>query len=181
MLGNPLPDGSWGLLHREVADTAAGLDAAHPGDGQAWLDLHAAWSKVEPGLIQALLSPFPPVLGGLRTLAALPRVGGLDFVRTLLEPAATMGESRFSGDAAQLLLAGNAMHADIPMQASGSGLLGLLLAMTGQNHGFPVPEGGAGRADPGDGAPVRGAAAARSGAAPARPRSWSTGGGPVRC
>lgn len=144
VLGNPLPDGSWGLLHREVADTAAGLDAANPGDGQAWLDLHAAWSKVEPGLIQALLSPFPPVLGGLRTLAALPRVGGLDFVRTLLEPAATMGETRFAGDAAQLLLAGNAMHADIPMQASGSGLLGLLLAMTGQNHGFPVPQGGAG-------------------------------------
>ena len=38
-------------------------------------------------LIEALLTPFPPVRGGLTTLARLPRVGGLQYVRTLLEPA----------------------------------------------------------------------------------------------
>jgi phytoene dehydrogenase-like protein len=43
------------------------------------------------------------------------------------------------------LIAGNALHADIPMDASGSGMLGLLLAMSGQTVGFPVPEGGSGQ------------------------------------
>ena len=37
------------------------------------------------------------------------------------------------------------MHADIPPDAAGSGLFGWLLAMLGQDVGFPVPVGGAGR------------------------------------
>jgi phytoene dehydrogenase-like protein len=144
VLGNPLPDGSWAMLHRDVADTIAGLEEHAPGDGEAWRALHQDWLKIGPSVIQALLSPFPPVRGGLKTLLNLPRVGGLDYVRTLLEPASTMGGKRFSAPAGQLLLAGNALHADIPMDGSGSGMLGLLLAMSGQTVGFPVPEGGAG-------------------------------------
>jgi len=144
VLGNPLPDGSWALLHRDAERTAAGLDAAHPGDGDAWRKLVSDWRIIGPDVIESLLSPFPPVRGGVKTLLKLPRVGGLDYVRTLLEPAATMGAKRFAGEGARLLLAGNASHADIPMSASGSGLLGLLLAMMGQTVGFPLPEGGAG-------------------------------------
>ncbi len=145
VLGNPLPDGSWAMLHRDVEDTVAGLEQHHAGDGDAWRKLHQDWLTIGPSLVQALLTPFPPVKGGLSTLARLPRVGGLDYVRTLLEPASTMGATRFGAEAGQLLIAGNALHADIPMDASGSGLLGLLLAMSGQTVGFPVPEGGSGR------------------------------------
>ena len=54
-----------------------------------------------------------------------------------------MGE--FGGDSARLLLAGNACHADIPLDAPGSGLIGLLLTMLGQTVGFPAPTGGAGQ------------------------------------
>jgi len=144
ILGNPLPDGSWAMLHRDVEDTVAGLDGHAPGDGRAWRDLYDDWVTIGPALVEALLTPFPPVRGGLRTLAKLPRVGGLDFVRTLLEPASTMGGKRFAHEAGQLLIAGNALHADIPMDSAGSGLLGLLLAMSGQTVGFPVPEGGSG-------------------------------------
>jgi phytoene dehydrogenase-like protein len=36
------------------------------------------------------------------------------------------------------------MHADIPADAPGSGMFGWLMAMLGQDVGFPVPEGGAG-------------------------------------
>src|SRR5690606_19740415 len=36
-------------------------------------------------------------------------------------------------------------HADIPLDAPGSGLMAVLLAMLGQTVGFPAPEGGAGR------------------------------------
>ena len=145
VLGHPFPDGSWSMLHRDVTQTAAGLEQHHAGDGDAWLALHQEWSVIGPSLVDALLSPFPPVRAGLRAATKLPRVGGLDFVRTALAPAQSLVEDRFSADAARLLLAGNAMHADIPLSAPGSGLFGMLLAMLGQTVGFPVPEGGAGR------------------------------------
>jgi len=145
VLGHPFPDGTWALLHRDVERTAAELDQHHPGDGEAWRQLHAQWSVIGSSVVNALLSPFPPVRAGLGALTRLGRVGGLDFVRTCIEPAQSLVESRFGSQAAQLLLAGNAMHADIPMSAPGSGLFGMLLAMLGHTVGFPVPEGGAGR------------------------------------
>ena len=66
VLGNPLPDGSWAMLHRDRADTAAGLEALCPGDGDAWLRLCSMWDGFGTDLIEALLSLFPPVRGGLR-------------------------------------------------------------------------------------------------------------------
>jgi phytoene dehydrogenase-like protein len=145
VLGLPRPDGGWVLLHDEPERTAAGLDEHHRGDGEAWLALCRDWQRIGPALIEALLSPFPPVRGGLKALVRLPSVGGLDFLRTMLEPAATLASTRFGSEEARLLLASNALHADIPMTAAGSGLLGLLLSMVGQTHGFPVPEGGSSR------------------------------------
>lgn len=145
VVGHPRPDGTWALLHRDVEATAAGLEAHHSGDGEAWLGVHREWSIMGPAIVDALLSPFPPVRAGLRALTKLPKVGGLDFVRTMIEPAQSLVESRFQSEAARLLMAGNAMHADIPMSAPGSGLFGMLLAMLGHDVGFPVPEGGAGR------------------------------------
>ena len=65
-------------------------------------------------------------------------------MRTLLTPAADLGNGSFGGDAPRLLLAGNAGHADIPLDAPGSGLMAMLMSMLGQTVGFPVPEGGAG-------------------------------------
>lgn len=144
VLGHPRPNGSWALLHRDREVTAALLETAAPGDGQAWLDLCAEWDRVGDSLTGALLTPFPPIRHGLGLLARLRSVGGLDFVRTLLLPATELGRSRFSGDGAPLLLAGNAGHADIPLDGAGSGVMGLLLCMLGQTVGFPVPVGGAG-------------------------------------
>jgi phytoene dehydrogenase-like protein len=145
VLGHPFPNGEWAILRRDVEQTAADLDRHHPGDGAAWLEVHREWSIIGPSVVAALLSPFPPVRAGLSALTKLPRVGGLDFVRTLIEPAQSLVENRFRSEAARLLLAGNAMHADIPLTAPGSGLFGMLLAMLGHSVGFPVPEGGAGR------------------------------------
>lgn len=144
VLGHPRPDGSWALLHRDREVTAAMFESDAPGDGQAWLDLCAEWDRVGDSFIGALLSPFPPVRHGLGMLARLRSVGGLDFIRTLLSPAAELGRSRFRGDGPQLLLAGNAGHADIPLDAAGSSVVALMLCMMGQTVGFPVPEGGAG-------------------------------------
>jgi phytoene dehydrogenase-like protein len=144
VLGNPLPDGSWALLHRAQADTVAALDAATPGDGEAWRRLCLLWDHVGDALIDTVMSPFPPIRGGLRLLRRTPAAGGMSFVRLLLEPAIDVGEQLFRGDAARLLLMGNAGHSDLPLDAPGSGLMALLLAMLGQTVGFPVPRGGAG-------------------------------------
>ena len=121
------------------------LEGHRPGDGEAWLELCAQWDVIGPSIVGALLSPFPPVRHGLGGLARVRRAGGLDLVRTLLTPANELGRTRFAGVAPRLLLAGNAGHADIPLDAPGSGLMGLLMSMLGQTVGFPVPEGGAGR------------------------------------
>ncbi len=145
VVGQPLPSGEWAILHHDVQRTAADLDLLGSGDGEAWLQLCELWGILGRQLIGSLLSPFPPVRSGLGLLARLPRAGGLEFVRTLIEPAASFVQHRFSSEGARLLLAGNAMHADIPMTAPGSGLFGMLLTMLGQTIGFPVPEGGAGR------------------------------------
>jgi phytoene dehydrogenase-like protein len=145
VLGHVRGDGSWAVLHREPERTAELFDLEQPGDGERWLDLCRVWDRIGDQIIHALLTPFPPVRAGVGIARRLPRVGGLEFVRTLLTPVADPTLWRFQGDGPTLLLAGNAGHSDIPLQAPGSGLMGVLMTMLGQTVGFPVPEGGAGR------------------------------------
>ncbi len=145
VLGHVRRDGSWALLHRDRELTAKMFDDAHPGDGESWLELCRLWDRVGDQVIQALLTPFPPMRAGAALLARLPKVGGLGFVRTLLTPVADPTLWPFTGDGPRLLLAGNGGHSDIPLHAPGSGLMGVLMTMLGQTVGFPVPQGGAGR------------------------------------
>ena len=144
VLGHPLPDGQWALLDRDRELTASRFEDQQPGDGEAWLDLCRDWDVMGEHLIAGLLTPFPPVRAGLAGLLNLRRAGGLQFVRTLLTPAADLGRNRFRGEAPRVVLAGNAGHADIPLDSPGSGLMALMMSMMGQTVGFPVPEGGAG-------------------------------------
>jgi phytoene dehydrogenase-like protein len=144
VVGTPFSDGSWALLHRDRADTATALDELAPGDGDAWLDLCAGWDRIGTTAVDALLTPFPPVRAGATAAAKLAGPGGLSLVRELLAPLRSTAEQRFTGEAPRMLLAGNAAHADIPLDAPGSGLMAWLLAMIGQHLGYPVPEGGAG-------------------------------------
>jgi phytoene dehydrogenase-like protein len=143
VLGHPFGDGQWAVLHRDREATAAGLDDLRAGDGEAWLDLCRTWDRIGPSLIDGLTSPFPPVRAGARLLPALARSGGLDTVRRLATPVSSLGRELFAGPAAQLLLAGNAGHADFPLASPGSGVFGVLMTMLGQTVGFPVPRGGA--------------------------------------
>jgi phytoene dehydrogenase-like protein len=144
VVGTPFEDGSWALLHANRDDTAAGLDDAAPGDGEAWLDMCRSWDAIGDQVVGALLTPFPPLRHALGALARLPRAGGAAFVRSLLAPARTVAEQHFAGRAPRILLAGNAAHADIPLDGNGSAFMGWLLVMMGQHAGFPVPVGGAG-------------------------------------
>jgi phytoene dehydrogenase-like protein len=144
VLGHPFRDGQWAILHRDRDVTADLMEQQHAGDGEAWHRLCGQWDRIGDQLIGALLTPFPPVRHGLGMLARLRSVGGLDFVKTLLTPATEVGWSRFGGASPRTLIAGNAGHADIPLSAPGSGLMGILMSMLGQTVGFPVPQGGAG-------------------------------------
>jgi phytoene dehydrogenase-like protein len=144
VVGTPFPDGRWALLHHDKEATAAGLDELQPGDGDAWLGLCRELERIGEHVLGALFAPFPPVRQGLKAVATLPRAGGLPLVRTLLSPVRTIADTRFRGEAPKVLLAGNAAHADIPVDAPGSGMMGWLLVMIGQHLGFPVPRGGAG-------------------------------------
>lgn len=143
VLGHPFGDGQWAVLHRDRELTARGLDDLRPGDGDAWLDLCRTWDRIGSALVDGLTSPFPPVRAGARLLPALARADGLDTVRRLAAPVASLGRELFAGPAPRLLLAGNAGHADFPLTSPGSGVFGVLMTMLGQTVGFPVPRGGA--------------------------------------
>ncbi|MFF5923793.1 phytoene desaturase family protein [Streptomyces flavochromogenes] len=144
VLAHPLLDGRCAVLERRVRDTASGLASFAPGDGDAWQDMYTVWSRVGPDLVQALFTPFPPVRAGLRLAAKLRTTGGIRLARSLTLPVRRLGEEEFAGVGGRLLLAGNALHADLAPEAAGSGGFGWLMSMLGQSHGFPVPVGGSG-------------------------------------
>lgn len=144
VLAHALDDGSAALLCSRAEDTAAGLDAESPGDGDAWLELVQGWDRIRDPLLDALFTPFPPVASGARMVRRLGAADTLDFARLAITPARRLGQERFRGQGGGLLLTGNALHSDVAPDAAGSGMFGWLLCMLGQDVGFPVPEGGAG-------------------------------------
>ncbi|WP_432057367.1 phytoene desaturase family protein [Streptomyces sp. bgisy022] len=144
VLAHPLSDGRCAVLDRRVDVTAASLDAFAPGDGAAWARLHRTWEMLRPDLLEALFTPFPPVRSAARVARRLRAAGGLRMARTLVLPVRRMAVEEFSGEGGGLLLAGNALHADLAPEAAGSGGYGWLMSMLGQTYGFPVPAGGSG-------------------------------------
>lgn len=144
VLAHALDDGRAAVLETDPSATAAALDAAAPGDGAAWLDLVDGWQRVRDEVLSALFRPFPPLAALVRLLRRAGVRGSLDLARLAVLPVRRLGAETFRGDGAPLLLTGNAMHSDVPPDAAGSGVLGWLLTMLGQDVGFPVPRGGAG-------------------------------------
>lgn len=144
VVAHPRADGPAAVLHRAPEATAAGLDATAPGDGEAWLRLHDRWQREGTAVLRAFMAPFPPVLPGARALARIGPRNVLPLLRFLLLPVRRLGDEQFRGDGAKLLLAGNALHADVAPDAPPSGFLGWLLASLAQDVGFPTPVGGAG-------------------------------------
>ena len=144
VLAHPLSDGRCAVLARDADATADSLDAFHPGDGDAWRRLHGTWERLGPDILDALFTPFPPVRATARLAIRLKAAGGLRMARTLILPVRRMGDEEFHGEGGKLLLAGNALHADLAPEAAGSGGFGWLMSMLGQTYGFPVPVGGAG-------------------------------------
>jgi len=132
------------VVHRDPAETAEQLARYDPRDGHAWLELVEQWQLRKPAILASLFGPFPPVRGLLSIVRKLGIGDATRLARFLLLPANRMVTELFHSDHARLPILGNAMHADVPLDAPGSGIMGYLLTMLAQDTGFPVPVGGAG-------------------------------------
>jgi phytoene dehydrogenase-like protein len=145
VLAHVLPDGRSVLLSRDLERTVASVARFAARDEAAWRSEFALWQRVRADLLDVIMRPFPPVRAATRLWRGLGTAELARFGRTLLLPARRFGQERFAGLGARVLLAGNAMHTDLGPDRAGGALFGWLLAMLGQDVGFPVPEGGAGR------------------------------------
>jgi phytoene dehydrogenase-like protein len=103
------------------------------------------WQTIKAPLLETLFAPFPPVRGPAQLLRKLRISEALRLAHLLLMPAGVLAEQLFEGAAARLLLLANTMHADVPVDSVGSGVMGYLLVMMAQDGGWPVPVGGAGQ------------------------------------
>ena len=137
-------DGTGATIHADVRETAAAFADDRREDGPAWLELVEQWYHVREPFLDALLTRWPPVEAGSRLARAVGAADMPGLARFFLLPATRMAEECFSGQRGRMVLLGNAMHADIPPDAPGSGLFGWLMTMLAQDVGFPSPRGGAG-------------------------------------
>jgi len=143
VLTHLFPDGRAATLSRAVERTMASMERFAPGDGERWLRAYEEWRSISPDVLAAMFRPFPPVRAGLSLARRLGAGGSLRLGRRLVLSARELGRELFRGEGAMLTLAGCALHTDLSPEDAGGGIFGWLLAMLGQESGWPVPVGGA--------------------------------------
>jgi phytoene dehydrogenase-like protein len=144
-LAHPSADGTCAVLSTDLEATMASLESFGSGDGEAWARLYSLWERIGDEVIGMVMSPMPPVRPAARLAIELGPSGLLRLARFGTLGVRRLAEEEFTGPAGGLLLAGNALHADLMPEMSPSALYGWLLTSLGQAVGFPTPEGGAGR------------------------------------
>jgi phytoene dehydrogenase-like protein len=137
------PDGRAAVLNRDPQRTAASLEEFGSGDAARWLAAYREWQGLSARVLDALFTPFPPVRGAVSLLRRVGVDGALRLARRLVLPSRVLGAELFAGEGGSLLMAGCALHTDLSPDEAGSGVYGWLLAMLGQEVGWPVPVGGA--------------------------------------
>lgn len=142
---HPLPDGRAAVLSRSLDETAASLDALHPGDGGRWRDFAGPYVRHFGAVRRTMLSGFPPLRGPVELLGRLGPRALLEFVRLVLMPAQSLAGDLFESGGARAWLYGAAMHGDVPPHGAGSAVAAAYLNLMGHAVGWPSPEGGAER------------------------------------
>ncbi|MGZ4119731.1 MAG: phytoene desaturase family protein [Actinomycetota bacterium] len=140
-VGAAIDEHTGAFIHRDLRRTADGLGA----DGDAWLELYTWWQRIGERFFNTMLAPLPSVIPALRFLRAAKIRGSIDAARTLITPVSDVARERFATEEAQLALACGASHTDLSIDQAGSTPMTLILAMLAQQHGMPVPVGGAGK------------------------------------
>ena len=142
---HPLPDGRAVVLARSLDETAASLDALHPGDGERWRAFAGPFVQRFGAVRRTMLSGFPPLRGPAQMVAQLGPRRFVDFVRLLFMPATGLGSELFRSSGARAWLYSSAMHGDVAPHATGSAIAAAYLNFAGHAVGWPSPEGGADR------------------------------------
>jgi phytoene dehydrogenase-like protein len=143
VLTHLLPDGRAATVNRDLERTMASMERFAPGDGERWRHAYDDWRAVSAQMLSTLFTPFPPVRSGLGLVGRLKVGGSLRLARRLVLSVRELGSELFRGEGAMLALAGCALHTDLSPEEAGGGVYGWLLAMLGQEYGWPVPVGGA--------------------------------------
>ena len=154
-----LPDDRCAVLHRDRDRTAESLAAFHPDDGAAWLRLVEEWDRIAQPLIDAVFRPFLLIMPTQRLLRSLGVHGSMRFARMAYsQPVRRLGEETFRGVGGPVLLAGNALHADLAPDGAGERALWLVavhdrpeLWLSGPGWRRRATGGRAGRPAPGPG------------------------------
>lgn len=143
VLAHPLPDGRCATLHRGPVATCDEMRRTFGmHDARAWERLTSLWEGLDPHLLRSLFTPFPPLKPALAMATRLQPAGILRTARFMTLPVRRLAEEDFTQPGGGLLLAGCALHADLLPEAAGSAAFGWLMAMLGQQVGWPVPVGG---------------------------------------
>jgi phytoene dehydrogenase-like protein len=142
---HPLPGGGAAVLYRDLARTAASLDALHAGDGAAWAKFVTPFLDSFPAVRATMLSGFPPVGGPLRLLASAGPLPSLAFARLLPGSAIGLGRRLFADGGSRAWLYSAALHGDTPPGGAGSAIAAFYLNLLGHAVGWPSPRGGAQR------------------------------------
>jgi phytoene dehydrogenase-like protein len=143
VLAHLLPDGRAAVINRDLPTTMASMEQFAAGDGDRWGSAYDEWRDVSAQMLKVLFTPFPPVVSGLELVRQLRVAGSLRLARRLVLSVRQIGNELFRGEGAKLALAGCALHTDLSPEEAGGGVYGWLLAMLGQEYGWPVPVGGA--------------------------------------
>jgi phytoene dehydrogenase-like protein len=126
---HPLGGDRAAVLHRSLAQTAAGLGE----DGEAYAALlrpfAEGWDDLAPTVLGAPRPPRHPLLAAR-------------FARAGLRGAAALARARFRGDAARALTAGMGAHSLRPLDRSPTAAFALTLLALGHAAGWPVARGG---------------------------------------
>jgi phytoene dehydrogenase-like protein len=134
-LAQVMDDGPAVLLHRDIGETAAGLDGR---DGRRYRAIMTPFVARWDALCDDLLAPTAPV--------RLPRHPLLmaRFARYGLPSATTVARGAFAGVRAQALFGGLAAHSILPLTRLGSAAFGVVLGAAAHAVGWPIPRGGSG-------------------------------------
>jgi phytoene dehydrogenase-like protein len=119
------------LVHRDVAETAAGLGSRR--DAIAWRESVGAAAAGGFGLADSLLSPLSVPSAPVRVA----RFGALGAL-----PATVLARGLFGGERARAVLTGMSAHSMVDLRRPITGGYGLLLAALAHQVGWPVVRGG---------------------------------------
>jgi phytoene dehydrogenase-like protein len=128
-LAHPLDDGTAVAFDRSIEVTAASIGGP---DGDVYRKLMEPLVRDAEKLLPAILGPLRPT----RHPLALSRFGLLG-----LRSAEGLAK-RFEGQRGRALIAGNAAHSMLRLDASPTGAVALVLLLTGHAVGWPVARGG---------------------------------------